>query len=101
MASKKSRFKVTLGDNRSDDTTRIREGLEYGSDSVSSDSPVKHSSNGIFSDTRKESSEARQQRHGRTKKKKGAAEGVGEVDARCITKHLPEITRINDAIVHA
>ena len=85
---------------RADDTTRIREGLEYGSDSVSPDSPVKQSSKGIFSDTRKESTETRQQRHGRTKKKKGTAEGVGEVYARRITKHLSEITRTNDVVVN-
>lgn len=84
---------------RADDTTRIREGLEYGSDSVSPDSPVKHSSKGIFSDTRKESTETRQQRHGRAKKKKGTPEGVGEVETRCITKHLSEITRTNDVVV--
>ena len=84
---------------QANDTTRIRKGLEYGSDSISPDSPVKYSSKGIFSDTRKETSEIRQQRHGRTTKKKGTAEGVGDGEARCITKHLSEITRTNDAVV--
>ena len=81
---------------RADDTTRIKKGLEYGSDPVSPDSPVKHSSKGIFSDTRKETSEARQQRHGRTTKKKETVGGVGDEDVCCVTKRLSEITRTND-----
>ena len=86
---------------RTDDTSRIRKGLQYDNDSVSPNSPVKHTSKGVLFDTRKESSETRQQqqRYGKRTKKKGAGEGVGDKDARSITKDLSEITRTNDVVI--
>ena len=83
---------------RTDDSTTIRKGLQYSDDSISPKSPVNHSSKGVFSDTRRETSETRQQRDGRTTKRRGTARGVGDKDA-CITKHtLSEITRTNDSV---
>ena len=84
---------------RADDTTRIRKGLEHYNDSISPKSPVKHSSKGVFSDIRRESSELRHQRHGPKTKKRGTAKGVDDEDVYITKRSLSEITRTNNSVV--
>ena len=82
---------------RVDDTTRIRKGLEHCNDTITPKSSVEHSSKGVFSDTRRESSESHHERLGRKTKKRGAGKRVDDENA-CTTKpFLFEITRTNSS----
>lgn len=84
---------------RADDTTTIRKGLTNDNDPIRPKSEVKHSSEGIFFDTRKETSESLQQKHGEATRTKGRRKRVDNKDAKWITKSsLSEITRTNDLV---
>jgi len=84
---------------RTDDTTRIRKGSAYGSDLSFPKSKVELSSKGVLSDTRRKTSEAHQQIHGRRTNKTDTTKGASDEDAQCVTTHcLSEITRTNEFV---